>query len=244
MNTIKKLNHYAPNLDNVGIHILNGEIYECFCLEYIINKFTKIKFVQMVENKADKNGFWVSSDNNLYYQSNGIDLGEFDLLGFDKNNNLHWFEITKQRTNLNIVKDKILRKKELMNKLFNGYDFTMVVPETNEVFSSLGRTMIIHEPNYCDFYKQNYDFKFLANNFVDLNFLRSRTKKYSYITDLIDKSLFFYKNKNKVFKSNLFERLYDIQNINQKEFEYFNVEKQCFGRIIEKEKDFLKTKKK
>ena len=65
----------------------------------------------MVENKADKNGFWVSSDNNLYYQSNGIDLGEFDLLGFDKNNNLHWFEITKQRTNLNIVKDKILRKK-------------------------------------------------------------------------------------------------------------------------------------
>ena len=77
--------------------------------------------------------------------------------------------------------------------------------------------MIINEPNYCDFYKQNYDFKFLANNFVDLNFLRSRTKKYSYITDLIDKSLFFYKNKNKVFKSNLFERLYDIQNINQKE---------------------------
>ena len=228
MNTIKKLNHYAPNLDNVGIHILNGEIYECFCLEYIINKFTKIKFVQMVENKADKNGFWVSSDNNLYYQSNGIDLGEFDLLGFDKNNNLHWFEITKQRTNLNIVKDKILRKKELMNKLFNGYDFTIVVPETNEVFSSLGRTMIINEPNYCDFYKQNYDFKFFANNFVDLNFLRSRTKKYSYITDLIDKSLFFYKNKNKVFKSNLFERLYDIQNINQKEFEYFNVEKQCF----------------
>ena len=37
-----------------------------------------------MENKADKNGFWVSSDNNLYYQSNGIDLGEFEYFNVEK----------------------------------------------------------------------------------------------------------------------------------------------------------------
>lgn len=240
----KTLNQYAQNLDNVKNHILDGEIYECFCLEYIINNSPEIKFVQMKEDKTNKNGFYISSGNNLVYQSNEIDLGEFDLLGFDKKNSLHWFEITKQKTNFKIVKDKILRKKELLDKLFDNYNFTIVVPENNVMLSELGRIMIINEPNYCNFRKPNYEFKFLSNNFVTLNFLREKTKEYSYINDLIEKSISFYKNKNRFFDSNLFERLYDIQNINHKEFEYYDVEKKRFDKIHEKHGEFFKNNKK
>lgn len=238
-----KLNHYAQNLDKVGIDILDGEIYECYCLEYIINNFPEIKFVEMNENKT-KDGFYISSSNNLVYRSNDIDLGEFDLLGFDKKKYLHWFEITKQKTNLRAVKDKILRKKELMDKLFDNYDFTIVVPENNEMLSKLGTTMIIKEPNYCNFRKSNYEFQFLSNNFVTLRFLRERTKEYCYINELIEKSISFYKIKNNSFDSHLFERLYEIQNINHKEFGYFNVEKKRYDKIYERQGEFFKKNEK
>ncbi len=239
----KRLSHFHEVLKPKEIPIIEGEIYECYCYENIVNKYQKINFIPRIENKSKKNGFYISSAGTLCYQSCSIDLGEFDIIGFDSKDNVHWYEITRQQDNFSIIKDKIKRKKELMSLLFGKYNFYLILPEKKESLSGLGNMIYIPEPEYKTLIKQNYTFNFKSNNFIDLNYLNNKTKQYNYIKDLIQRSKNFFKNKNIKYTSFLFERLYDLDNILNDSFSYFNVEKECFGIIEIKNKKIFKDGK-
>lgn len=241
-----KINKYNSilNGENNGFSIVDGEIYEYYCYEKIINEHQDITFIKLEENKKNKNGFWISSDRNLYYQSDGIDLGEFDIVGFDKNGILNWWEITKQKTNFKFVIDKIERKKELMSKLFDKFNFYLIVPEANEHLHKYKEKIeIIEEPDYTKLRKPEYNFVFENDNFCELCFLTEKAKKYNFIEELIKLSREHFKSADTRFKSNLFERLYDINNIMKGNFQFYDVEKQKLGRIIIKGISVLKNGK-
>lgn len=231
MKVIKKLSHYHTHPTPSELSILKGEIYECYCYEIIVNKYKKNKFIKLDENKKNKNGFYITSNNSLCYQSCSIDLGEFDIIGFDSDGNVHWYEITKQKTNFSFVRDKLNRKKELMKILFGKYNLYLVTPEERKELQGLASTLIIPEPDYAELLKKDYVYNFKYDNFVSLDYLNSKIQKYNYIEDLMKHSYNFFSNKNTIYKSNLFERLYDLDNILNETFQYYNVEKNCFGTI-------------
>lgn len=129
MKATKRIRHFHDSLTPKEKSIIEGEIYECYCYEKIVNKYQDFKFIRLEENKSKKDGFYISAAGSLCYQSSLIDLGEFDIIGFDLKGNVHWYEITKQKVNLAFVEDKLKRKKELMSKLFGKYNLYLVIPE-------------------------------------------------------------------------------------------------------------------
>lgn len=185
----KTLRHFHTSLDSKQLSSLKGEIYECYCYEQIVNKYSNINFIKLEENKnGNKDGFYISSAGTLCYRSYSIDLGEFDIIGFDFNDNVHWYEITKQKTNLAFVADKLLRKKELMSKLFGLYNFHLILPEETPQLSKIANVLYIPEPDYTNLIKQNYSLSLKNNNFIDLQYLNNKIKNYDYIKDLIHHS--------------------------------------------------------
>ena len=142
---IKRYNAIREN-EKSGFSVVDGEIYECYCYEKIVNEHPEFFFVKLEKNKENKNGFWISSDNNLYYQSDEIDLGEFDILGFDKEGILNWWEITRQNTNFNIVIDKIFF--EFSDIGFHDADFSGRAPGFLLVADTeLPRCIVMHRDN-------------------------------------------------------------------------------------------------
>lgn len=231
MKQTRILSHYHKELPPHLLSNLQGEIYECYCYEIIVNKYKKIKFINLDEDKKNKDGFYITSNNSLCYQSCSIDLGEFDIIGLDSDGNVHWYEITKQRCNFSSVIDKLKRKKELMKILFGKYNLYLITPEKRNELQGLAGTLIIPEPDYSNLIKKEYVYNFKYDNFVNLEYLNSRVAKYNYIEDLMKHSHNFFSNKNTIYKSDLFERLYDLNNILNDTFQYYNVEKNCFGTI-------------
>ena len=129
MKVNKRLRHFKNSPTPKEQLAIEGELYECFCYEKIVNKYQNIKFVRLNENRHKRDGFYISSAGSLCYQSNSIDLGEFDIIGFDSKGNIHWYEITRQKTNLSVVEDKLKRKKELMKILFGQYYLYLILPK-------------------------------------------------------------------------------------------------------------------
>ena len=243
MTVKKRLRHFHESPTPAEKRALEGEIYECFCYEKIVNKYQNIKYIKLIENKPSKDGFYVSSAGSLCYQSNSIDLGEFDIIGFDSKGNVHWYEITKQKVNLTFVEDKLKRKKELMNKLFGRYNLYLILPKKQEKLSDLANILYIPEPDYTKYIKSEYTFNFISNNFVGLDYINKKAKKYDYIKDLLHRSKIFFLNKYSTYNSFLFERLYDLDNILKDSFTYYNVEKKVFGNITIKNGNIIKDNK-
>lgn len=243
MKITRKLIHYHKTLSEKEIAILDGEIYEYYCYEQIVNKYKKINFVRIEQNKTRKNGFYISRSGQLCYQSNGIDLGEFDIIGFDSNGAVHWYEITKQKVNINVVIDKISRKKELMKKLFGKYNLYLIVPETDEKLNGIANILNFPEPDYQKFRKPEFIINIKHDNFVDLNYLNQRINKYDFIQDLMNRSKCFFQNKNTDYNSYLFERLYDLNTVLTTSIKYYNVEKKLFDVITEVNNQFFKKEK-
>ena len=237
---INRYNSIKNEEDNFGS--INGEIYEYYCCEKIVNAHPEIQFVDFEENKENRNGFWVSSDNSLYYQSDEIDLGEFDLLGFDENGILNWWEITRQKGNHNVIIDKIERKWELLRKLFDKINFHLVLPEKNENLQKYDENIVImEEPDYAPFRKKEYEFVFTNNNFCKVSLLNQKARKYSYIDDLMNVSKKNYRGAGTKFESYLFERLYDLKKIWNDSFSYYDVERQKLGHITVTQNSILKN---
>ena len=240
----KTLRHFHTSLDFKQLSSLKGEIYECYCYEKIVNKYSNICFIKLKENKnANKDGFYISSAGTLCYRAYSIDLGEFDIIGFDSKGNVHWYEITKQKTNLTFVADKLLRKKELMKKLFGCYNFYLVLPEENIKLSKLANVLYIPEPDYTNLIKPSYSLNFRNDNFINLEFLNNKIKKYDYIKDLVYYSNQFFKNKQTNYNSFLYERLYDIENILNDSFSYYNLEKNVMVLFKSKKVKFSRIMK-
>ena len=242
MKKVTKLKHYRETRCN--LNTLKGEIYENYCYEIIVNQFKSINFINMETYENPNDGFYINAVGDICYKSDSIDLGEFDILGFDNENNLHWFEITKQQKNLPYVIDKIERKKELLLKLFNTFTFYLVIPEKNDALEKLStNTIIIPEPKYDSFIKKEFQFNFENNNFINIDVLIHNSKKYSYINEIISLSKKFFQGVDSNFKSYLYERLYDVNNMSSNSFKYFDVEKKRFGEIHISSKGYFKDKK-
>ena len=240
MQITRRIRHFRENYTPQEYPIIKGEIYEFYCYEKIVNKYQNFRFIRLVENKNINDGFYITSAGALCYRSDSIDLGEFDIIGFDSKENVHWYEITRQKDNLSFVEDKLCRKKELMSKLFGEYHLYLIIPEEKEKLNGLANILYIPEPDYAPLIKKEYTFNFRSNNFIDLQFLNQKVKKFNYVEELIKLSRDFFKNNKSSYKSFLFERLYDMDNILNSTFSYYNVEKHFFGTISYRKKKVFK----
>ncbi len=49
----KTLRHFHTSLDSKQLSSLKGEIYECYCYEQIVNKYSNINFIKLEEIKME-----------------------------------------------------------------------------------------------------------------------------------------------------------------------------------------------
>ena len=244
---------FSKNENSATEGALKGEIYELYCYDKIIEKYNNvgILYAKCTENLligSNHNGFYYNNIGQLIYQSNDIDLGEFDVIGISDTNKIFWWEITINNKTTSAVKKRIERKKELLHKIFpkNKICFHLVLPEKSNSYQEYP-LIEIKEPNYEKLFKSVYEFKSDLNHCIELSCFTKFAVQYDYIQDVIKKSKKYFKFENTQYNSNLLERLYDINHINDDCFKYFNIEKQKTGIIKmkngEMEKDGEKVEK-
>lgn len=217
-----------------GKQNVRGEIYELYCYDKIIEKYPDITFFL----KANKNkkaylnstGFNYVEPCRVVYSSNRIDLGEFDILGF-KGNVMYWWEATLNKDHYPIYK-KIAKKQELMQRLFPNFEIKLSIirPFLDEELKNY-HIEVIPEPDYQSFHSSKYVFKSDMSKCLDLSYLDEMVSNYDYISEVIEKSKTYFNLEKINFNSILIERLYDIENICQPEFTYYDVIKKRYGKI-------------
>ena len=214
---------------------LKGQFYEYFCYNELLQNNEEIKIVKSnyVERKITGN-FTHSKDGKIVYTSRGMNIAEFDVLGI-KNDIIYWWEITRSKS---IDSKNFKRKMILLNKLFPNYKkvFCVITPyefEQKLFFNNI----IIPEPDYENYFNDGY-FKFnkLIKNCISLKEFEKKSTKYDYIDDLITYSHDYFDNRNYEALENLenyilIERLYDIKEIKNLKFRYFEIKSQTSGFI-------------
>ncbi len=226
------LNAYQKNKTEQNKQILNGEIYEYYCYDKIIESYPNIHIIlsKTQENKYD-NGFAYRNFGSIYYTQYNIDLGEFDILGLDDNGTLYWWESTTAQTNLNAIFKHYKKKNELIQKLFDKVIFNVIIPEKNDNFDRY-QTLIIPAPDFEKYYNEYYEIKSDMSNCWTLEKLRQSAKEYDYIDDIIKLSEQYYSEDKIEFKSYLIERLYNLKEIHSNSITYYNTIRKSYEKII------------
>lgn len=235
---------YSTKLTNIGYSrgelvifnklTLNGEIYELYCYDQIVQKYSDVKIVSRAFNRKllTPIDFHYEFPSKIVYTSNNIDLGEFDILGL-KDNTLYWWEITSgSASNAYKTKKKLKKKEELLSKLFPQLEIklSLVLPESIKEFEQFN-IEIIKKPNFEEYYFPTFTFNANLDNCLDVSILSELAKGYDYIDDVIKQSTLFFNANEIKFKSYLIERLYDLEHITESAFSYYDVEKNRFGKI-------------
>lgn len=212
--------------------ILNSHIYEYYCYDKIISDNPDIHIILSKTQKSKLiNGFVYRNNGSIYYTQHDIDLAEFDILGLDDQGTLYWWEVTTAKTNEPKVKKKLNKKIELVYKLFDKVNFSLIVPEEIDFLNTYPKT-IIPPPVYEDYYKDYYELSSDVGNCWPLKKLIDLAKPYDYIAEVIGVSKKFFSHKISEYNSHLIEHLYDIEHINENRFQYFDVRKQTLKEIL------------
>lgn len=210
---------------------LNGFIYEYYCYDKILESKPNIHIILSKGIPAKYgNGFAIKNDSGLYYTQHKITLGEFDILGLDDEGTLFWWEVTTSAKESKI-RQMINKKKELLSKLFNRISFSIIVPEERPFLNDI-QTTIIPAPKFEDYYKDYYEIKSDTSNCWSLQKLNEVAKPYDYIEDIMTTSKKFFSKEVSSFHSFLIERLYNLNDFQNKQISYFNTKKQIYGDLI------------
>lgn len=237
---------YSKDKTDSNIAFLKGEIYEAYCYDKLIEPHPDIRFFYSHQNPTKKSkeidGFYYSKNGRLIYRSNGIDLGEFDVLGI-KGNDIFWWEVT--RSQINKIQSKLRetkKKSELLNILFPKMriNFSLILPYQVED-DNVKNITIIPEPNYEKLLGPIYQFNASFSSCISIEELSKKIVNYDYIQDIIDKSDSNFKGEITDFDSNLFERIYDLDNIFQNKFNCYDIKKKCLVSIEDREGNFYKN---
>lgn len=214
--------------------ILNAHIYEYYCYDTIIRENPNVHIILAKTQKSQsKNGFIYKNNGSIYYSQHEIDLAEFDILGLDDNGKLYWWEATVGNSNELKILQKLRKKTELVGKLFDDVNFTVIVPEEREFLHDY-TTMVIPPPNYEDFYKDYFELTSDMSNCWPIDELNRAAKHYDYIGEIISLSKKFFANEITEYKSKLIERLYNLDDFGKNEINYYNVRRKLYGKIITK----------
>ena len=262
MDNFAKLTHFKAYKKDPTVltrNTLEGEIYELYCYNYLLNNTSKN--IHLIQSRATEyrkcNGFYYSKNGGrLLYTSNNIDLAEFDVLGISGNELFYW-EISKaiamvsRRNEINSFK----RKTGLLNILFEGMkiNFNVVIPNLDLNYSGYNN-IVIEEPEYdkiiceyenCNGYKMNDSF----NECYGIDNLGKICIKYNYYEEIIRHSKIFFIENDTSFlgyleENGIIEYLYDIKNMNQTKFEYYDIQNKIFGFIELKGKEYYRNDKK
>ena len=217
---------------------LKGQFYEYFCYNELIQNNEEIKIVKSnyTDHKVDGH-FIHSKEGKIIYTSYGVDIAEFDVLGI-KNNTIYWWEITRSRKYHSKIMKSYERKFALLDKVFAKYQkvFSVILPhdvDKNFLFDY----RIIPEPDYKLYFDKGY-FKFSKSikDCISLHDFEKKSSSYDYIDDVIAYSHDYYDNKNyqtteRINNISLFERLYNIKEIKNSKFEYFEIKNGNSGFI-------------
>lgn len=210
---------------------LNGFIYEYYCYDKILESKPNIHIILSKGIPAKYgNGFAIKNDSGLYYTQHKITLGEFDILGLDDEGTLFWWEVTTSAKESKI-RQMLNKKKELLSKLFNRISFSIIVPEERPFLNDI-QTTIIPAPKFEDYYKDYYEIKSDTSNCWSLQKLNEAAKPYDYIEDIMTTSKKFFSKEVSSFHSFLIERLYNLNDFQNKQISYFNTKKQIYGDLI------------
>jgi hypothetical protein len=260
MKIFAKLTHYRAYKKNptaLNRNNLEGEIYELYCYNYLLENSKNIHFIKSRATEyMESNGFYNAKiGGKLLYMSNSIDLAEFDVIGISENE-LYCWEISKAAGTVsrrNEIKS-FKRKNGLLNILFKGMNinFKVVIPNENLIYFNYDN-IIIEEPDYdkliYDYEKYNgYSMNENFNECYDLYELGKRCIDYNYYNEIIKYSekLFIEKDisfLNYLENNGIIEYLYDIKNMNKTKFEYYDIQKKVYSLIEFRKNKWYRNKK-
>ena len=238
-----QLDSYMKSIDSSMEESLKGQFYEFFCYNELLQNTENIKIVKSnyVERKR-KGNFIHTPDGKIIYLSRGVSIAEFDVLGI-KDNTIYWWEITRSKKLERNGLQGIKRKMALLDKVFEKYCkiFYLIVPYKIER-DIMYDYKIIPEPDYSLFLNNGY-FKFnkKIKDCISLYDFERKANHYDYIDDIIAHSYDYFNNKNidvieKRYKNYLVERIYDINEIGNGKFKYFDIKHNAEGWIEIKDK--------
>jgi hypothetical protein len=237
-NNLAKLSHFKTYKKQPTLHNeanLKGQIYELFCYNEIIETTKDIDIIKSNCVSKDKYGnFSYNKFGKINFHSNNIHLAEFDILGI-KNDNIYFFETTMSELNKKTLKNEIIRKIELLKKVFKNYkiNFMLILPKNITGFECYD-IKIIKPPDYKKYIDNEY---FEINNNVNkckpLKDFSQLAIEYNYIDDIINLSerFFLLSDKNILYNQRLVERIYDMNHIFDNTFSYFSIQNKKYGLI-------------
>jgi len=225
---------YIKKKSHALIDALKGEFYEYYCYNELIQNDDNIKIVKANYSERKTRGKLIHTMNGkIIYQSRGLSIAEFDILGI-KGDTVYWWEITRSKKR----EVGFHKKTELLNKLFGNYKkkYCLIIPYKidNELPYEY---KIIPEPDYTIYLNNGY-FKFnkKIKDCISLKDFEKKSSDYEYIDDLISVSHDYYDNKNYGAIENfsncfLIERIYNIKEIKNSKFDYFDIRNRISGYI-------------
>lgn len=236
---------YNKHKTEPTITLLKGEIYETYCYDKLIETYPDIRFIYSHQNPTKKlkvtDGFYHSKNGRLIYRSNGIDLGEFDILGI-KGHDIFWWEVTRsQINNIQSKRRELQKKSELLKMLFPKRKINSKLILPYQIEDDKNDIEIISEPNYDKLLNPIYYFNSSLSSCISIKELSRKIENYDYINDIIDKSYLHFKNEHTNFKSDLLERLYDLDNIFQNTFNCYDIQKKRLLSIEDRDGNFHKN---
>lgn len=237
-------------IEPLNTHLLcnfKGEIYEYYAYSQILEKTNRN--INIVEGKTTKKGSFGNFKYDIFgqirYFSDNVDMGEFDILGFDETTIYYW-EITMMKNNHTPKKKKIQAKKELLEKIFPTMKIKviMVLPEKSDKYN-MYEQFIVKLPDFSmfiqkDFYEYNEPNRTLAT----LKQLSSLSTPYHYYDELYALSKKYFHNIKELPKQNLIERLYDTNSFYSEEIRCYHIERKKFQTIRFKGRKMYKDNKK
>lgn len=246
----KMRNQYVVDTtNNHAFSNFKGEIYENH-VYFEINNYIQpdIKIIESKTNGKGKYGnFSYDRYGQIKYSADGIDLGEFDILGFDDHTIYYW-EVTIMKNNLNSKIKRIRAKEELLQKLFPNKNIKIIIISPKYI-DSLGEyeQLLVDEPDYGNFLSnRHYVYDNRKRKRVSLKELSKSSTPFHYFDEIINLSSEYYENISKMPKQYLIERLYDINDLSPTKMTCYNVEKKKYQTIRIKKnkifKDGLKVK--
>lgn len=225
-------------------HNYLGEIYEYYAYFELLNLLDPaIKIISKLKDAVRYGNFEYDKYGRILFCSREVELGEFDVLGYD-NHSIYYFEITMTNKTHRDKLKRLKSKEIILTTAFPDKDINiiMVSPEKYSCYKQY-ETIIIPLPNLDDYWSSE-DFKYCepSRELYDLKCLSEMSKPYDYLNDIIDLSTNFYHKIDELPNNVIVERIYDLKSFAANKIHVYDIEKREFQVIKTYKKSVIKNK--
>jgi len=228
---------YNTNKTAQNCRALKAEIYELYCHEQIFKNSEENTIVfPKYQNIKKKEQLRLSKIGKILFYSDDVSLAEFDVLGMNSSSVL-WYELTTAEKLMPRVKAALERKKFFLEHIFPDKQvlLTLLVPEEKDFGININQ-LVIKEPEYDKYLTDQFmPLQIETERCLEFEKLKKVSRKYSYIEYVKNESKKFFSgddsNIKRLKKECVLERLYDYDNIHKRNFKYYDVSKNRYGKI-------------